>query len=111
MPRKKKVDAAKLIKAIEDQRPSKEIMDKFGFKTLAQLKTAYVDALTEKGVVPGIVSPRGQVRVAEKKTKELKVSKRGSLVVPKEIIEEMGFQVGDSFSVRKTAAGVSLKKR
>jgi len=111
MPKKKKVDAAKLIKGVEDQTPSKEIMAKFGFKTLAQLKTAYLDALTEKGKVPGLVSARGQARAADKKIKELKVSKRGSLVVPKEIIVEMGFQVGDSFSVRKTAAGVSLKKK
>ncbi len=110
MPRKKKIDAAKLIDAVESGVPSKEIMAKFGINTLAQLKSLYVDALSEKGQVIGIIPSRRSKAASVEEAKELKVNKRGSVVVPRDLIEEMGFDIGDSFSVRKTAAGVSLKK-
>lgn len=111
MPRKKKVDAVKLVKAVESGVPSKEIMGKFGIKTLAQLKALYLDALAEQGQVKGIISARGRAAAPAEKTKDFRVNKRGSLVVPREIVEEMGFQIGDSFAVRKTKAGISLKKQ
>jgi bifunctional DNA-binding transcriptional regulator/antitoxin component of YhaV-PrlF toxin-antitoxin module len=41
--------------------------------------------------------------------KEVAVSKRGSLIIPKELIEELGFKVGDLFMARKTKVGISLK--
>ena len=110
MPRKKKVDAAKLVDAVESGLSSKEIMAKFGINTLAQLKSLYVDALSERGQVAGIIPSRRSKAAPEKDARELKVNKRGSVVVSRELIEEMGFEIGDSFSVRKTAAGVSLKK-
>jgi len=110
MPRKKKVNFDKLIAAVESDQPSKDIMAKFGIRTLAQLKSLYLDALTEKGVVPAIVSTRRTKAAPPQKSKELKVNKRGSMIVSREMIEEMGYRIGDMFSVRKTAAGVSLKK-
>jgi len=109
MPRKKKVDAAKLIKAVESGRSSKEIMAEFGFNTPAQLKSYYLDALIEKGKaarITGRVPRASKIKQANK----LKVNKRGSLVVPKEIIKEMGFKVGAVFSIKPSKAGISLKK-
>jgi bifunctional DNA-binding transcriptional regulator/antitoxin component of YhaV-PrlF toxin-antitoxin module len=41
--------------------------------------------------------------------KEVTVSKRGSLILPKELIEELGFEVKDLFLARKTKAGILLK--
>ena len=41
--------------------------------------------------------------------KEVAVSKRGSLILLMELIEELGFKVGDLFLARKTRTGISLK--
>ncbi|MEW5725290.1 MAG: hypothetical protein AB1896_19405 [Thermodesulfobacteriota bacterium] len=85
-------------------------MAEFGIKTSAQLKALYIDALASKGkITPIILAKRTSTKPA-RTSKELRVNKRGSLVVPRELIEEMGFNMGDTFSVRKSAAGVSLKK-
>ena len=108
MPRKKKVDAAKLIKAVESGKPSKEIMAEFGINTSYQLKALYLDALVEKGRAPAIVGRAG--KKDEKAGKEILVNKRGSLIVPAPLVEEMGFKIGEEFKVRRTKAGVSLKK-
>ena len=67
MPRKKKVDAAKLIKAVESGKPSKEIMAEFGINTSYQLKALYLDALVEKGRAPAIVGE--QARKMKKRAK------------------------------------------
>jgi len=108
MPRKKKVDSAKLIKAVESGRPAKEIMADFGFNTPTQLKTYYLDALVEKGKATGITgrTPRAKAKKAE----GIKVNKRGSLVIPRERVEGMGFKIGEEFNIRKTKSGINLKK-
>lgn len=110
MPRRKSVDSAKLIAAVKSGRSSTEIMTEFGIKTSGQLKSLYVDALAAAGQITGIIAAKRTSKKPEKQSKELRVNKRGSLVVPRDLIDEMGFNVGDSFAVRKTAAGVSLKK-
>jgi hypothetical protein len=79
------------------------------FHSPTQLKSYYLDALVEKGKATGISgkAPRaGKTRLSE----EIKVNKRGSLAIPKERIEGMGFKVGDAFSIRPSKAGISLKK-
>ena len=111
MPKKKNVDGNKLIKAVEAGKPSTEIMAEFGIKTSAQLKTLYLDALVEQGAATGISgSPRGRAK-ADKPGNEIIVNKRGSLVIPRGMVEEHGFEIGEAFSVRKTKAGVSLKMK
>jgi hypothetical protein len=42
--------------------------------------------------------------------KETFVGEGGSVAISKEIIDEMGFAVDDRFAVRKTKAGISLRK-
>jgi hypothetical protein len=111
MPKKKVVDADKLIKAVESGRNSKEIMAEFKIKTLPQLKSLYVDALMSRGQVATIKSSRGRKPSKQEKSKEIRVNNRGSLVVSKDLIEDMGFNIGDSFSVTLTPAGVSLKRQ
>ena len=86
---------------------TKEMMEGFGFKTPAQAKMAYLNAAMEEGIVPGIKDGRATSK-AVSKSNEISVSKRGSLVVPKEMVADMGFKEGDSFEIRKTKAGVSL---
>jgi hypothetical protein len=43
-------------------------------------------------------------------TKDVVVNKRGSVVISKALVDEMGFAAGEKFAVRKTKAGISLKK-
>jgi bifunctional DNA-binding transcriptional regulator/antitoxin component of YhaV-PrlF toxin-antitoxin module len=41
----------------------------------------------------------------------ISINKRGSLIIPKELVEQFGFNIDDAFEVRKSAAGLSLKKK
>ncbi|HSN24421.1 MAG TPA: hypothetical protein VLS45_09715 [Methylomicrobium sp.] len=108
MPKKKTVDGAKLIKMIEDEAPQAEIMKKMGFKTSLQLKTAYMRALIAEGKIPGIKGGRGAGKA--KKVKTVGVGKRGSIVISKDLVESLGIGAGDKFTIRKTKAGIALKK-
>ncbi len=107
MPRKLQIDGEKLIGAIEAGLPSKEIMDRFGIKSRAQLKCVYLDALVSRGVVAGFAPTHFGKNAPGK---EIKVNKRGSLVIPRLTVEEMGFSTGDSFSFRKSRSGLSLRQ-
>jgi len=108
MPAKKKVDGAKLIKMVESGKHQKEIMKAFKFNTSAQFKTHLYDALVNAGKAPVIKSGRAKTKAAA--SKEVVVSKRGSVVIPKGMVSEMGFKEGDKFVVRKTKSGISLRK-
>ena len=107
MPKKKRVNLDQLFEAIEKGMSSKEIMKKFEIKTSAQLKSLYLDALVYKGQARGIIGRAGR---GADDSKSIMITKRGSLVIPKEMVEEFGFKVEDAFTVRKTKAGISLKK-
>ena len=108
MPAKKKVDYKKLLKAVEGGKPQAEIIKQFKFNTATQFKNHYLVALIEAGKAPEIQTARATAKAAP--TKEASVSKRGSVVISKALISEMGFAEGDKFAVRKMKAGISLKK-
>jgi hypothetical protein len=108
MPVKKKVDRTKLLKAVESGKPQAEIIKEFQFNTVTQLKTHYLDALIDAGMVHEIKTNRASEKAAI--PKETFVSNLGSVAISKELIDEMGFAVDDKFTVRKTKAGISLKK-
>jgi len=107
MPAKKKINGAKLIKMVGSGSHQRDIMKQFKFNTTAQLKAHYLDALMKAGKAPEIKS--GRAKAKANPSKEVMVSKRGSLVIPKGMIDEMGFSEGKKFSVRKTKSGISLK--
>jgi hypothetical protein len=108
MPRKKALDTAKLIKMIDDEVPQAEIMKKMGFKTSTQLKTAYMSALIAEGKIPVIKGGRSAGKAS--KVKAIGVGKRGSIVISNELIQSLGIGAKDKFTVRKTKAGIALKK-
>jgi len=110
MPRRIKIDGAKLAKTIKDGTPQAEVMKKFGFKNATQLKVAYANALMDSGKAPAIKSGRKATAKAKAVAMSSKVNMRGSLVIPKAAVEKMGFAVGEGFQIRKTKAGISLKK-
>ncbi len=108
MPKKKALDAAKLLKMIDDEVPQAEIMKKMGFKSSTQLKTAYMGALIAERKVPAIKGGRraGKAR----KVKTIGVGKRGSIVISKDLVDSLGIGAKEKFTVRKTKAGIALKK-
>lgn len=110
MPKKKKVDNKGLVKMIQGGAPQKEVMDTFGFKTSSQLKIAYLNALMESGQAPEISKARGGAK-SDAPSRIVVVNKRGSLIVPKNLVEEFGLRPGDGFEVRKSKAGISLKAK
>jgi hypothetical protein len=107
MPKRKSVDAGKLIKMVQDGTPSVEIMKKMGFKNATQLKVAYANALIATGEVPAIAGGRGGKKAD--KAKLLKVGKRGSIIIPAEIVAEMGIESDVKFAIRKSKSGLALK--
>ena len=108
MPKKKAIDTKKLIKMIKEETPQPEIMKTFGFTTSVQLKNAYMNALIEEGSVPAIKSGRKAGKATA--NNEVNVGKRGSIIIPMDVVADMGFAENDTFAVRKTKAGISLKK-
>jgi len=84
-----------------------DIMKKFGYKTSTQLKTAYMNALMEAGRVTPIKGGRGGTTAAGK---QVQVGKRGSIIIPKEMVESLGIGANEKFALRKTKAGIALKK-
>ena len=108
MPKKKALDSAKLIKMIDDETPQAEIMKKMGFKTSTQLKTAYMNALIVEGKVTAIKGGR-RAKKADK-AKKVGVGKRGSIILSKELVESLGIDAKDKFTVWKTKAGIALRK-
>ena len=107
MPKKKALDTAKLVEMVKAETPSAEIMKKMGFKTSTQLKTAYMSALIAEGKVPAITGGRGGKKTD--KAKSLKVGKRGSIIIPAEIVLEMGIEADAKFTIRKSKSGLALK--
>jgi ABC-type methionine transport system ATPase subunit len=108
MPKKKAFDAKKLIKMVKDEVHQQKIMKAFGFKTSTQLKNAHYRALVEAAEIPGIVGGRGAGKA--EKVKLLGVGKRGSIIIPAEKVSELGIGKDEKFTIRKTKAGIALKK-
>ena len=108
MPKKKALDSAKLIEMVKEGSTQAEIMKKMGFKTSTQVKAAYISALIAEGKVPAIKGGRGAGKADRAKT--VGVGKRGSIILSKEIVEGLKIGAKDKFTVRKTKAGIALKK-
>jgi len=109
MPKRKVVDHAKLIKMVQDGVGQSDIMKKFGLGTATQLKVAYANALIQSGQAPAIKGGRGAEK-KEKAAKQIKVGKRGSIIIPAEMVSELGISAKGKFTVRKSKSGVALKK-
>ncbi len=106
MPVKKDVHLKALVDAVESGVPRREIMERFKFNSPTQVTAYYLDGLVEIGRAQAIVGRRLKT---VRKGNTVKVARRGSISIPKEMIQEMGYQAGDSFRISKTRAGVILK--
>ena len=109
MPKRKVIDNKALLKMIKEEANQSDIMEKFGFKNTTQLKVAYANALMDTGEATKI---KGQGRTKKEKPVDTKVSVngRGSLIIPKILIEDMDIKAGETFEVKKVPSGIALKK-
>jgi transcription initiation factor IIE alpha subunit len=99
-------EARKLIEMVKKGVPDKEIMDKLGIQTKASLRKMYYDALVEAGKIKDILTER---EAGTRKT--LKITKRGTLMLSKAlVIDKLGFNEGDRFSVSKRKESIILRK-
>jgi AbrB family looped-hinge helix DNA binding protein len=96
MPRRRIVDSAKLLKAVKEGKLDKEVINKFGLNTPS--RSAEKEPRKYKGDKPDMILA-GNV----------KINKSKSLVLPKEMVEALGFAKGDQFVVRRTKAGIHLR--
>ena len=108
MPRRKQIDGKDLLRMIKEGSPQPEIMEKFGFKNSTQLKVAYANALMETGEAPEIKG-KGRTKKAKPVNTKVAVNGRGSLIIPKALIDSMKIKVGQAFEVKKVASGLQLK--
>lgn len=111
MPKRKRivVDFKKLLQDLKKGVPQDQLMKNYGFKTSTQLKTAIANATMAEGLIPKLVGGRGG-RKSKEISQKVKVNSRGSLIIPKQLVGLAGLKAGEAFEVRKSKAGLSLKK-
>ena len=108
MPKRKKIDPKGLSKMIDAGTPQAEIMEKFGFKNSSQLKVAYANAMMETGKAAKIKTGR-KAKAVPVDTK-VTINKRGTLVIPKAVVESFKLTEGETFEAKKTKGGIRLAK-
>lgn len=108
MPKRKNIDTKMLLKMIKDGTSQSEIMERFNFKNVTQLKVSYANALMESGEAPQL---RGRASSKRHKLENMnvKVNSRGSLIITKEIIDILNIKIGQVFEVKQKGAGMVLR--
>ena len=105
-----KVEVKKLIEMVEERLPDKEIMKELGIQSRASLKRIYYDALVEAGKIKDIMTER-KIKKATPERRALRIGKRGTMLLSnKLLIDHLGFQKGDKFSIGKRKDSIVLKK-
>lgn len=107
MVRKRLVDHNALIQAVEMGLTQQELMQRFGFTSFGALKVAYLDALVALDKVPVINNQRKEKKVDN----VVGINSRGSLVIPKKLVDALGLDKSALFSVAKEGTGLSLKAK
>lgn len=106
MAKKKLVEHNALVQAIEMGTPKARIMDDFGFKDSTALKTAYYNALVALGKIEKVKKGPRKKKIDTRIT----INSRGSLVVPKKLVEHLGLDPDAQYEVVKTGADLTLRK-
>ena len=107
MVRKRLVDHNALVQAIAMGLSKQEVMQQFGYRSLGALKVAYLDALMALSKVPAINNKRTEKKVDN----VVGINSRGSLVIPKKLVDALGLDKTVLFQVVKEGAGLSLKAK
>jgi len=107
MVRKRLVEHNALIQAIATGLSKQEVMQQFGYRSLGALKVAYLNALVALGKVPAINNKRREKKVGD----VVGINSRGSLVIPKKLVDALGLDKTALFRVVKEGSGLSLKAK
>ena len=108
MAKKRDIDNEALLKMIKEEKTQSEILKAFGFKNATQLKVAYANALMDSGDAPKIKGA-GRGKKNKPVNTKVKVNARGSLIIPKVLVDSLNIKEGQEFEVKKTPSGISLK--
>ena len=102
---KKLVEHNALLQAVEMGMSKDAIMEKFNFKSMPELKAAYYDALVALDKVKDVKKGQKSKKVDNK----IRINGRGSLVIPKKLIDDLDLGEMDTFKVVKSDAGLVLQ--
>jgi hypothetical protein len=102
---KKLVEHNALLQAIEMGMTKETIMEKFNFKSLQEFKVAYYDALVALDKIKDVKKGRKPKKVDNK----VSINSKGSLVIPKKLIDHLDLGEMNTFRVVKGDTGLMLQ--
>jgi len=102
---KKLVEHNALLQAVEMGMTKDAIMEKFNFKSMPELKMAYYDALVALDKIKDVKKGQKLKKVDNK----VSINSRGSLVIPKKLVDDLDLGEMDTFKVVKSDSGLMLK--
>ena len=105
MAQKKLVEHNALLQAVEMGMSKDDIMEKFNIKSLPELKVAYFDAMVALGKIKDVKKGRKPKKVDNK----VSINSRGSLVIPKKLVDALNLGEMDTFKVVKSDSGLLLQ--
>ncbi len=105
MAQKKLVEHNALLQAVEMGMSKDAIMEKFNINSLPELKVAYFDALVALDKIKDVKKGNKTKKVDNK----VSINSRGSLVIPKKLIDELDLGEMDTFEVVKNDSGLMLQ--
>ena len=103
--KKKMVEHNALLQAVEMGMSKNAIMEKFNIKSLPELKVAYFDALVALDKIKEVKKGHKPKKVDNK----VSINSRGSLVIPKKLIDALDLCEMDTFKVVKRDSGLMLQ--
>ena len=107
MVKKRLVDHNSLIQAIEAGLSKQELMKQFGYKTFGSLKVAYLNALVALDKIPAVNNKRRERKVDN----VVGINSRGSLVIPKKLVDSLALDKTTLFRVVKDGTDLFLKAK
>lgn len=103
--KKKLVEHNALLQAVEMGLSKDAIMEKFNIKSLQELKVSYFDALVALDKIKDVKKGHKAKKVDNK----VSINSRGSLVIPKKLIDNLDLGEMDTFKVVKSDSGLMLQ--
>ena len=105
----KEFDAKKFLKMASDKASPEDFLKTFGFKTKARIEKAHYIALVKTGALEPVIA--GRVVGKAVKIHKVKVGKKGSINISKELVAEFAFPGETEFTIKKRGANIiTLKK-
>ena len=105
MAQKKLVEHNSLLQAVEMGMTKDAIMEKFNIRSMPELKVAYYDALVALDKIKDVKKGQKPKKVDNK----VSINSRGSLVIPKKLIDDLDLGEMDTFKVVKSDSGLMLQ--